>query len=67
MSLSQNEQLVHKLDDMETELCRYRRTARESKTMLMDALDALNKGHIEVTRDHLERVLDDLKHIVKEY
>ena len=51
---------AHMTDKLETDLGEFRRVNNRNKTLLKEALDALEKGKTHVVKDHLERILDDL-------
>lgn len=55
--------LIHRLNDKEDIIARYRRLTHTNITLLEEALHAANKGKLHVVIDHLERVLEDMKKV----
>jgi hypothetical protein len=50
----------HTIDDLATELGRYKRANRAALDLLTDALHAADAGRTEVVKEFLERTIDDL-------
>lgn len=52
------DEMAHLRDELENVKGLTRRLLREEAEMLLTALQALERGKLHVTKDHVERVLD---------